>query len=352
MTTIENPGTDTPTEAIPSSVGPLSWPPSADKENNRKRGVFRRIIDSPSFLNRFIHRFSKMELSEDITRISGRIFVTNDSLISALGNNLGVIDPYIEAVIPLQGSGVSQLEDVSLVYLGKNAESRMLPSSEIIHELETAKSIFTSTEPSKFHSHEGIDFTILNDSLRTDVEIQRQFNDLYSAFGWNEEDVAKILNNQNNLLVGAFKNAILISTGMAERAEVNLIKGNERFDFVMYEITEAATREEFRGNGLYLAVALIINRLLSETDANLVFGESNLAAPGVLKAAYRQGRHSALNKLSELGLTEKPLRQPVRISAGINDKRPKQLKNDLLVTYLTRDELIKRHGKPTYAFVE
>ena len=133
---------------------------------------------------------------------------------------------------------------------------------------------------------------------------------------------------------------------MAERAEITLIRSNERFTLVMYEITEAATREEYRGNGLYFAVALIINRLLTETNANLVFGESNLSAPGVLKAAYRQGRHSTLKNLSLLGLTEKPLRQPVRISGGINDTRPKHLKNDLLVTYLVRDELIKKHGRP------
>ncbi len=346
MAISERPGSDIPSEAIPSSVGPLSWPPTIDIENNRKRGMFRRVIENGPMLEKLVGRFSKFELSEDVSRISARIFVTDSALRETLGKNPEQIDPLVEAIIPLKGSGIPELDDVLLIYLGKNSDSRTLPQEEVNNEISRAKEIFSLEEPPRYHSYEGIDFTVLDPGLRQDAEIQNQFADLYSAFGWQVDDVAKILNNQDNLLVAAFNQGLLISTGMAEKAVVPLIRGDKRFDLIMYEITEAATREKYRGNGLYLAVALIINRLLADGDANLVFGESNLSAPGVLKAAYRQGRHSALRNLNEYGISEKPLRQPVRISGGINDNRPQHLKNDLLVTYLVREDLIKRHGNP------
>lgn len=348
MAQIERAGSDIPTQAIPSSVGPLSWPPSIDIENNRKRGMFRRVIESGAMFNSLAGRFSQFELSDDVSRVSARIFITDSALRESLKNNLELIDPLVEAIIPLKGSGIPELDDVLLVYLGKNSDSRTLPQDEVNKEISRANEIFSLDEPPRYHSYEGIDFTVLDSGLRQDAEIQNQFADLYSAFGWNVDDVAKILNNQDNLLVAAFNQGLLISTGMAEKAIVPLIRQDKRFNLVMYEITEAATREEYRGNGLYLAVALIINRLLADGDANLVFGESNLSAPGVLKAAYRQGRHSTLRNLNEYGISEKPLRQPVRISGGVNDHRPKHLKNDLLVTYLVREDLIERHGNPSH----
>lgn len=343
----EKPGSDIPAEAIPSSVGPLSWPPTIDAENNRKRGMFRKIIESGVMLDRLTSRFSRFELTEDVSRVSARIFVTDSAFREVLQMEPRHLDSMVEAIIPLKGSGIPELDDVLLVYLGKNSDSRNLPQTEVDKEISRANEIFSLEEPPKYHSHEGIDFTVLDPTLRQDAEIQNQFADLYSAFGWNVDDVAKILSNQDNLLVAAFNQGLLISTGMAEKAVVPLIRGDKRFDLTMYEITEAATREEYRGNGLYLSVALIINRLLADGDANLVFGESNLAAPGVLKAAYRQGRHSTLNNLREYGISEKPLRQPVRISGGVNDNRPKHMKNDLLVTYLVRKDLIERHGDPS-----
>lgn len=348
MAQTERPGSDIPADAIPSSVGPLSWPPTIDIENNRKRGMFRRVIESGAMLDRLTSRFSRFELSEDVSRVSARIFVTDSAFREVLQRGPDHFDPLVEAIIPLKGSGIAELDDVLLVYLGKNSESRNLPRDEVNKEIMRAREIFSLEEPPRYHSHEGIDFAVLDPGMRQDAEIQNQFADLYSAFGWNVDDVAKILNNQDNLLVAAFNQGILISTGMAEKAVVPLIRGDKKINLVMYEITEAATREEYRGNGLYLAVALIINRLLADGDANLVFGESNLSAPGVLKAAFRQGRHSALSNLDAYGVSEKPLRQPVRISGGINDNRPKHIKNNLLVTYLVREDLIERHGDPNH----
>jgi len=336
---------DIPAEAIPSSIGPLVWPPRKDNEN-RTRGILTQVIDERSFFDKTIKDFSELPLNNEITRNSGRIFVTNNILSELPEIEKVRVDPYIEAIVPLEGCGIEALEDVSMIYLGHNDPTRLLPKETMDMEMSLAKKIFEESDPPKFHSHDGIDFRVIDSVLRNDAEIQRQLADLYSAFDWTPKDVIKILNNQNNFIVGALdNNGLLISTGMAERVSIPLKRGAHSIDFVMYEITEAATREEYRGRGLYLAIALIINRLLTETDANLVYGELNLSSPGVIKAAYRQGRHFTLDNFTKYGLTQKPLRQPVRISGGLSDDRPNHLKNDLLVTYLTRGELIQKHGK-------
>ena len=156
-----------------------------------------------------------------------------------------------------------------------------------------------------------------------------------------------MITSRSNVLVAALNGDILVSAGMAERAQLQLERDSMPINFVMYEVTEAATREEYRGQGLYTTVAQRLMEYLAESDVNLVYAESNLLASGVIKAAQRQGRHSVLETFEEYGFTPKPLRQHVRIYGGSSDTRPHEDKNDLLVTYMTREEVQNNYGRPT-----
>lgn len=342
--TVENNdlGSDIPRSAT-SSVGTVAWPPIEANEE-RSRGILDCVIESTSHLNRVIDQFSKLEFSKRISRHSGRIFVTTRALEQGIINNQ-LIDSLIEGIIPLEGCGSQELEDTCLVYLGKNTPERTPSHKTMDKELEDARRIFRGPVSRTIHCHDNFEFQLITDAMRQNADIQIQFYDLYSIFGWNQQNVINLLKNPNNLLMGVFNDGLLVSTGMAEQATIKLKRKSKEIIFRMDEITEAATREEFRGNGLYTTVAIKINQILSNTNTNLVYAESNLSAPAVLKAAHRQGRHSVLNTFTKFGITPKPLRQPIKILGGSNDSRPTYEKNDLLVTYLTRSELLKRYGK-------
>ena len=341
-------GSDIPFEATASSAGPLVWPPVESSEQ-RRRGFVSDVIDTTEALSSLLHEFTAFPFDEKTTRYSGRLFVTQDALTSVVTTQHAVADAVIEGIIPLEGCGVSELEDTSLVYLGRNTPERQASQLDMEQELAQARTIFsTPVNQASTHDYDAFSFQFISDVMRIDPRIHAQFFGLYQAFGWNEADVVSMLQRKTNVLLGVFQNGELVSTGMAERAILPVRRDNQGFPFVMYEITEAATREEYRGNGLYTAVAHRLNQHLTATDANLVYAESNLRAPGVLKAARKQGRHTVLESFEQYGLTPKPLRWAVRISGGSSDVRPAHEKNDLLVTYLVRKELQQLYGHTQY----
>ncbi|MBI4973674.1 hypothetical protein HZC27_03640 [Candidatus Roizmanbacteria bacterium] len=341
-------GGDTPVTASTSSVGALVWPPIEASEQ-RKKGVLMRVLESKRDLLSIINEFNttpfgRNEKGEDITRKSGRIFVSNQALREVIGTPGEGID-VIETVVPLRKSGIPQLEDCSMVYLGSNHESRRTAPNIIAQEMEEAEGIFQSEILPSNHAYQDFEFNILTEEMKNDATIQSQYDTLYQAFGWGSEDVAKILTNENNVLVAAFRQDELVSAGLAERCEIPLERNGEEIPFVMYEITEAATKQEYRGNGLYTQVAIKLMEYLATTDVNLAYAESNLQAPGVLKSAHRQGRHSGIESAREFGLPARPLEQHVRISAGTRDVRPESEKNDLLVTFMPREEILQQYGE-------
>lgn len=343
MEKITNCGTDIPELMSTSSVGSIEWPPTSASEN-RKKGVFRTVIKNKADLKKILSEWSVFPFDQETSRFSARFFLDNNLLTNLDYKDRLFVDPFIEGIIPLAKTGIPELEETSIIYLGKNSPSRVSSGQVIKEELDAARNIFNSSLNNFNHIFGGYHVEILHETRKRESDLQKQFNGLYSAFGWSEEDVRKILTNPNNILAAAFDDDLLISAGIAERAQLEVGVDQTSVDLVMYEITEAATREEYRRNGIYTEVAITIMKYLAKSDVNLVYAESNLIAPGVLKSAARQGRHSVLETFDRFGFTPKPLSQHVRISGGKSDNRPPNLKNDLLVTFIPRQEIIERYG--------
>ena len=99
-----------------------------------------------------------------------------------------------------------------------------------------------------------------------------------------------------------------MSTAMAEVARIGI---GGLGTIVMAEITEASTRPELRGQGLYqLASGLLIARLADrsrqalvdgEEPFHVVYGECNMNMPGVLQAASHNSRRFAAADAAEYG---------------------------------------------------
>src|SRR5690606_36815857 len=116
-----------------------------------------------------------------------------------------------------------------------------------------------------------------------------QMTALYERFGWNRDEVVELLQNPDNIISVAKHEGRIVSAGIAEIASIPI--GNESLRIA--EITEAATLEEFGGNGFYTGVsAKLLEELARRSKENsiyngpidLVFGECNGLSLGVLKA--------------------------------------------------------------------
>lgn len=330
-------GTDTPTTPT-SSVGEVVFPPVAASEK-RKKGIFPSVISLPHDLLNVASEFNDLPLDDETSRISVRYFVENNVLVNLTPEERSAIAPSLEGIVKLAGDE-TVFNDCSIIYLGKNADDRRTQLDVFDAELQMTKKIFGSTPIKQERNYSGFTFREITSIDKVDPGIIDQYAQLYKAFGWSRNEVIKILQNPTNILLGGFVGNQLVSAGMAERAQFTIERNGVPQPFVMYEITEAATKSDYRGRGLYTKVATELMKILSHTDIDLLYGESNLLSEPVIQAAHSLGRTSSVRTLHEFGFPPRFLEQHVRISGGKNDMRPPEEKNDLLPTYMTRNKLL------------
>lgn len=331
-------GGDTPLTPT-SSVGEVVYPPVSASEQ-RKKGVFPFVIATPGDLFHAVNEFQNFPLDAATTRISTRYFVEDNILANLNEESRNTISSSLEGMISLTGSE-SAFEDCSILYLGHNSSDRRTPQSLFDYEVQMAQKIFSSPPVQQAHDYSGFAFREITPEDKINPDIIDQYASLYKAFGWSPAEVVTILNNPTSILLGAFDGNRLVSAGMAERAEFTIKKNGLASPFVMYEVTEAATQSDYRGRGLYTKVAFELMKILAQTDMNMLYGESNLGSEAVIRAAHSLGRTSSIEMLKQYDFLPRVLEQHVRISGGINDVRPQNIKNDLLPTYMTRQKLLQ-----------
>ena len=331
-------GGDTPTTPT-SSVGEVIYPPVSASEN-RKKGIFPSVVTMPADLYSLAREFQDIPLDPLTTRISVRYFVENQALAGLNQEERRALSPYLEGAIKLEGVD-NAFQDCSIIYLGKNAETRHTNLDIFAAEIQIAQDIFRNEPVRQRRDYTGFTFREITHEDKLNPQIIDQYVQLYRAFGWTPREVEKIVQNPTNILLGAFVNNQLISAGMAERAEFIINRNGNALSFVMHEVTEAATQYEYRGRGLYTQVASELMKLLAKTDTHFIYGESNLGSEAVIRAAHSLGRISSIDTLREFGFLPRVLEQHVRISGGPNDNRPPEEKNDLLPTYMTRTKLLR-----------
>jgi len=327
-------GTDIPTEYT-SSIGATVWPPK-EASFERKKGIYPQILQTSDQLKSVLDNFATIPFGSKATRVSARFCVTTNALLDYIsGQNPNKL---IETIIPLTGTN-SGLDDCCLVYIGKNDQTRIPPPDLFQQQLATAKRIFNNPGEKRTI---GEEFKImrLSDEQRQDPDILNMYFELYQYFGWSEENVIQLLQNNNNLIVACFYDGKIVSSGLAEMGVLTFNK----IPLNIAEITEAATLPAFQGRGLYQAVsdAILQNLATNGTPPNLVFGELNLDAPGVLTVAARQGRIPAFHTAELFNLPHAwVLPQHVTIRNGDNDLPY----NNLMIAYFNQQLLLEKYGK-------
>lgn len=135
---------------------------------------------------------------------------------------------------------------------------------------------------------------------RRSPETVQMYMQLYARFGWQVEDVIRLLANPDNLFVGCFtlddddNELAIVSSGIAEFANLP-VAGQDSLRVA--EITEAATAEGFNNRGLYTRVVECLARVISTNNGynhigpvDMAYGETNATEPAVQYTSARKRR--------------------------------------------------------------
>lgn len=335
-----------------SSIGGL-WPAEL-ASFDRLKGIYTPgVIDSEEELVSFLRIFEEQStcpnFGNDYSRISFRAVIDRDLLLSCSDR----LRPCLEAVILLEGSQ-SVFSNAALVYIARNHTNRQSNPVEIKQYIETITNICETQERRSVKEimrrvkSRGYDAGVLSfpQELEEREAVIDQIYRLYQRFDWSREEVEAILTNPNNIIGVALFNDEIVSAGITEMAQIPIGENVLR----IVELTEAATRNDHARNGLYTAVstALLLElEMLSQNnqvlggEVDIVFGECNGNAPGVLKTAKIQGRRFSWELGRDFGFPSRGiLSQHVPISGSAR----LTAYNDLFPAYLTRELLYNLYG--------
>ncbi len=333
-----------------SSIGP-QWPPEKASYGRIKGIDNRGRINGATELADLLGQLAGLRETLQpliLDRISIRALISN----RLLAERSEMLRPWGEALIPLEGCGQG-LEEVSLVYLGGNGESRATDPKDLnrclgnVTTAESREARPASTMIDRARDGGYVVRILDEQERRGDPELHSSMAELYSRFGWSSDETREILANPSSLIAVAEHEGMPVSAGIAELSHVAFQDGHQ---LRMAEFTEAATRASHQGKGLYSAIVATLSRELAARsragqilggELNVAFGECSGHDLGVLIAAKHLGRRFSRRICRERELPfEGFLPQHVPI-AGAPRSTPY---NDLFPTFLSRDTL--------YAFSE
>ena len=320
-----------------SSVGGL-WPPET-ASHHRCKAFYPRVIGDDDELRKFMDHFDSARRESGASRVQFRAIVNGDLLRKMEPE----MRQYVEAVMSIDPGEFGT--DPAIVYFSWNDRTRTSdPRDRAIIEANYASAQTTGGKSIKeiFDRVEqaGYQIEILNTQDLSDKDFDSIYK-LYKAFGWKRKAVKELIANPNNTISVARYEGEIVSAGIAEKAAVP-VDGNI---LRLVEITEAATLPPHARNGLYTAVSTQLMQCVADEsrqnaifggEVDVVFGEGNGLAPGVLYVAAGQKRRFARETGKYYGFENSGvLTQQVPISGP--ERRTAY--NDLVVTYLRRSDL-------------
>lgn len=285
-----------------SSIGAM-WPPET-ASYDRIRGFYDQVVATPDDIDLFLKNFdAHKQLTDDhidATRLSIRALVSLNALRALHDAHI-----QIEGGLPLRGD-----KDHMVVYMGWNSDDRSVPLEKISEQSELLKQVTQLPLGNKINHNDLLSMNLEPNIIGQDTSdndkrrLIGKFTDLYAVFGYDENDVEELLLNPNNSIAYFEQDNKIVSTAMAEKAIVD-IEGHGRIKLT--EITEAITRPNHRGKGLYKAISGYLINTLENQDSeqmDVIYGETNLAMEGVLIAAHQNGRRFSHFDAGSLGISQ------------------------------------------------
>lgn len=308
-----------------SSIG-ATWPTSASSHERIRgfytEGTITSQAESDALTNYVYSAIEQMNSTEAISRVSLRAVAELGSLAKLAFDNTASI----EAVLPIAGT------DLGVVYIGANQLSRNMGVEYVnLHHNLLERSI----QRLKVLPRHQLDVQLI-DRDNVSGGVMEDFTQLYSAFNYDHQETADLLRNESNIIAYAMINDRVASTAMAERGTL-YIEGFGELSLI--EITEASTDPRYRRRGVYTQVSgFLIDHLVhirqdEPGSIDVIYGESNLAMPGVIHAAHLNGRRFSHFDGSLMGIENNAfgfLPQNFKVNDGVETRNY----NDFAVSYV------------------
>lgn len=339
-----------------SSIGP-KWPP-ARVSAERIKGFYTpgKIDNLEGFRSDFFYAFTDYlqsplfgaQSDQGYSRISMRAVVSNNLVF----NLPAKYREFVEAIIPLSG-GNNIFENYSIVYFGANHPSRQSDNHKLQQNWENhnAAIIRQTKNPQEIIQkpiNYGYQFEIVepNDNPPGKTLTHDIFR-LISRFNYDLNDTIRILTNPNFTLGVTRKDGKIVSVGLAETNQFE-VEGNL---LTLVELTEASTDLNHLRKGLYAGVATALLYHLADKserrdfnghEIDLIYGESNGSAPGVLNTARYQGRTFSTEICRDFNYQGKgilPLHVPILDPDEKSAEKEIKRNNNLFPTFISRDKL-------------
>ncbi|MFE6923066.1 hypothetical protein ACFVAV_18700 [Nocardia sp. NPDC057663] len=294
------------------------------------------MLDTARRLDDFIEEFTRNRadaMQRSIDRVTVKAVGTAKALDLLAESGIGV-----EGAIPLACH-----RGHVLIFAGWNHPDRTVPPAKLrTYRALLAQTRITKKVPNRMEDRArdaGLQVNLLakkDDQTSRRDEVGR-FAEAFGAFGLGETDIEQLLVSANTTIayltnpLGAVASAVV-----AERVTIDL-EGHG--SLVLVEITEAITRVEFRGQGLYRNLSGYIVDHIRFGEAgplHAVFGECNLSSPGVIYAARRNGRRFVTDDAELYGGPHRPdltfgiLCQNFSVSDGVESRAY----NDFALSYV------------------
>lgn len=266
---------------------------------------------------------------------------------------------YVEGVTPLTGCGISEVEDMCIINLGRNDPNRPMDYQAFYALLDTAQQIYDGLESPRPVSAcpEGYEYQPFDGN---NTQLRRAVIEMLIGFEWDRHEAEAIVESKDvqfGLMTHTETGDLASLIGLETRSLNLEVEGKDiSFDFQV--VAEAITDQRHKGKGLYGYVNSEIMRRNVEAGKipNVQVGETNLL-PGlsvVINAFGNQGRGCGLMQPSirnRLGLELNAERAETTLgtSDGSSGTATKQARpNSFLVTYLTKEMIEERYKKHTY----
>jgi hypothetical protein len=314
-----------------SSIGAV-WPPQVSSHGRMRgfytEGVVRSAGSAADFAAAFAHARIAAEQADGVSRLSIRLVAHAGSLATLA--RLGVP---VEGALPIAG----QEPGLVVAYTAANQPGRSMSPEHLARHRELLAG--TQTRPRTTPENrtgnlaaQGFTPRIVNPAAA--AALTPGFEPLYATFDYNRDEVTELLGNPNNTIAYVADGDRIVSTAMAEHATVH-VDGIGAISMV--EITEARTAPGYQGRGLYRAVSgYLIDRLRSTEHGKIdvLYGESNLAQPGVINAAHDNGRRFSAQDAGAYGLAGQQdfgiLQQNFHVADGAETRQY----NDFALSYV------------------
>jgi hypothetical protein len=281
--------------STPSSIGPIGRIETETQlTSQRRKGFITTVIATEQDARDFVDNILRKELkgitdSGEISRLNLRVIANSELL------NKGIFPKdLIEAVIKLNWPNTN--DAYSIVYFGYNNAGRSIAKSERTSFETSIKTLMPSSRREDVTTSEKLHTGITFKRATAEELIQSQqvavLNMLNEHFGYNTSEAESIIRDSRYILFVAIgEKGDVAGMSMGEEATIYTNTGNK---LRMIEITNGAVIPEYGGNGLYASISsALISYLAKDLDIDLVYSESNLERPTLLKAIGQQGRRYA-----------------------------------------------------------